>query len=74
MPDDHLFAEHPPDNEQRFDQWRQVGEILDKVLDARLEPHFRKDGGSAIKQVCRGPGLSWRDPCRSMARALHAVC
>jgi hypothetical protein len=32
-----LLAKHPPDNEQRFDQLGQIGDILDKLLDPRLE-------------------------------------
>ena len=32
--------EHPPDDEQRLHQYRQVGDILDKLLDAGLEPHL----------------------------------
>jgi putative ABC transport system substrate-binding protein len=31
---------HPPDKKERFDQHGQVGELLDKLLDARLEPHL----------------------------------
>src|ERR1700681_3308808 len=38
--DDDLFTEHPPDDEQRLHQYRQVGDILDKLLDAGLEPHL----------------------------------
>jgi hypothetical protein len=37
-----LFVKHPRDNEQRFDQYDQIGEVLDKLLDAHLEfgcPH-----------------------------------
>src|ERR1700722_11799506 len=34
--DDDLFTEHPPDDEQRLHQYRQVGDILDKLLDAGL--------------------------------------
>jgi hypothetical protein len=37
MQDDDLFAEHPPDNEQRFDQCRQVREVLDQLFDAGLK-------------------------------------
>ena len=40
MQDDDLFAWRPPDNEQRFHQYRQVGEALDQLLDAGLEPHL----------------------------------
>ena len=31
---------HPPDDEQRFHQYRQVGKVLDKLLDPRLELHL----------------------------------
>ena len=37
MQDAELLAKDPPDNQQRFDQDGQVGEVLDKLLDARLE-------------------------------------
>ena len=40
MQDDGLFAKRPPDEKERFDQHGQVGEVLDKLLDARLEPHL----------------------------------
>jgi hypothetical protein len=35
--DDDLFAKCPPDNEQWFDQYDQIGEVLDQLLNARLE-------------------------------------
>src|SRR6202040_874843 len=38
--DDDLFGEHPPDDEQRLHQDRQVGGNVDKLLDAGLEPHL----------------------------------
>jgi hypothetical protein len=38
--DNDLFAQHPPDDEQRFHQYRQVGEGLHKLLDAGLEPYL----------------------------------
>jgi hypothetical protein len=38
MQDSELLAKHPSDNQQRFNQNRQVGQVLDKLLDARLEP------------------------------------
>ena len=38
MQDDDLFAKYPPDNEQWLDQRGQVGEVLDQLLDPRLEP------------------------------------
>ena len=33
-----MLAKHPSDNQQRFDQNRQIGHVLDKLLDACLEP------------------------------------
>ena len=38
--DKDLLAQRPPDDEQRFHQSRQVGKVLDKLLDAGLEPHL----------------------------------
>src|SRR6202041_2717775 len=38
--DDDLFTQHPPDDEQRLNQYRQVGDTLNKLLDAGLEPHL----------------------------------
>jgi len=35
-----LLPQHPPDNEQRFNQDRQVGLVLDQLLDPRLELHL----------------------------------
>ena len=40
MQDDDLFAKRLPDNEQRFDQHRQIWHVLDKLLDPRLEFHL----------------------------------
>ena len=40
MQDDDLFAKYPPDNEQWLDQLGQVGEVLDQLLDPRLELHL----------------------------------
>ena len=40
MQNDDLFAEYPPDSEQRFNQGRQVGEVLDQLLYAGLELHL----------------------------------
>ena len=38
MQDTDLLAKRPPDNEQRFDQHNQVGNILDQLLDACFKP------------------------------------
>jgi hypothetical protein len=35
--DNDLFTQRLPDDEQRFHQCRQVGEVLDKLLDAGLK-------------------------------------
>jgi hypothetical protein len=35
--DAELLTQHLPDNEQRFDQNGQVGQVLDQLLDAGLE-------------------------------------
>src|SRR6478736_3416960 len=39
MQDTELLAKRPSNNEQRFDQRRQVGQVLDELSDAGLEPH-----------------------------------
>jgi hypothetical protein len=38
MQDSDLLAQHPPDNQQRLNQDRQIRQVLDKLPDARLEP------------------------------------
>jgi hypothetical protein len=40
MLDDELLAKYPPDDKQRFNQLSQVGQVLDQLLDARLELHL----------------------------------
>jgi hypothetical protein len=38
-----VLAKYPPDDKQRFDQYSQVGQVLDEFLDPRLElrgPHM----------------------------------
>jgi hypothetical protein len=52
--DDDLFTEHPPDDEQRLHQYRQVGDILDKLLNARLELH-RSHHAHLEPEVTQGP-------------------
>ena len=37
MQDAELLANDSSDNEQRFHQFGQIGKVLDKLLDARLE-------------------------------------
>jgi NitT/TauT family transport system substrate-binding protein len=39
MQDAELLAKHAPDNKQRFDQDGQIRNVLDQLLDARLEPN-----------------------------------
>ena len=39
MQDAELLAKRPSDNEQRFDQRSQVGQVFDQLPDAGLEPH-----------------------------------
>jgi len=34
MQDDELLAKYPPDDKQRFDQYRQVGKVLDEFKDS----------------------------------------
>ena len=36
MQDAELLANHPPDNEQRFHQYGQIGKVFDKLLDAPI--------------------------------------
>ena len=36
MQDDELLAKYPPDDKQRFDQYSQVGQVLDQFLDVGL--------------------------------------
>ncbi len=54
MQNDNLFAQHSPDNKHRFDQHRQVREVLDKFLDAGLELH-RPDHPNLEAEVAQGP-------------------
>src|SRR6202790_4003765 len=58
-----LLAKRPPDNEQRFDQNSQIRQVLDKLLDARLEPyHFHHAHLEAeVTQVLAGR-YRWRWP------------
>ena len=51
--DDDLVAQRPPDDEQWFHQCRHVGEVLDKLLDACLEPH-RSDHSDLEAEVAQG--------------------
>jgi hypothetical protein len=37
MQDDDLFAERPPDDQQWFDQYGQVGKVIDQFLDAAFK-------------------------------------
>jgi hypothetical protein len=62
MQDADLFAKHPPDNEQRFDQNGQVGQVLDKLLNARLEL-ARRSFSMAMAFDCSS--LRWVSSMRS---------
>jgi hypothetical protein len=56
--DDDLFTEHPPDDEQRLHQYRQVGDIPDKLLDAGLELHrsdLEAEVAQSTSQIVRQP-------------------
>src|ERR1700720_2605090 len=64
--DDDLFTEHPPDDEQRLRHYRQVGDILDKLLDAGLEPHLANHSNL-------GPKLR-KVPRRSFSMAMALDC
>jgi hypothetical protein len=64
MQDGDLFAQHPSDREQRFDQHGHIGKVLDELLDARLKldrphnPHLETEvaqGGAQV--VLDGDGL-----------------
>ncbi|MFY9687615.1 MAG: hypothetical protein WAJ88_17585 [Pseudolabrys sp.] len=48
------FTQHPPDNEQRFDQDGQIGVVPDQLLDARLEPG-RPDHSDLEAEVTQSP-------------------
>ncbi len=37
MQNANLFAKHPPDDQQRLDQYGQVGKVLDQLLDPGLK-------------------------------------
>src|ERR1700739_2268924 len=58
--DDDLFTHAPPDDEPRLHQHRQVGDILDKLLDAGLEPHLanHSDLEAEVAQEA-GPLSQW---------------
>src|ERR1700676_1404657 len=46
-----LLAKRPLDNEQRFDQNSQIRQVLDKLLDARLEPYHFHHCGAVISST-----------------------
>src|SRR5438046_3066649 len=52
--DDDLFAKRPPDYEQRFDQHGQVGDPLDKLLNARFELYRSHHTNLEAKVAQRG--------------------
>ncbi len=53
MQDAELLANDPPDNEQRFHQHGQIGEVLDKLPDTRLELD-RPDHADLETEVAQG--------------------
>jgi hypothetical protein len=53
MQDAELLANDPPDNEQRFHQRGQIGEVLDKLPDTRLELD-RPDHADLETEVAQG--------------------
>jgi len=66
MQDAELLAQYPADNKQRFNQYRQVGKVLDQLPDARLElgrpdhAHLEAEVAQRATQVIdngNGPGL-----------------
>src|SRR5271168_1855925 len=68
MQDDDLFAKYPPDNEQWLDQLGQVGEVLDQLLDPRLELHLPDH--SDLKAGCvkyRAGRSRWQSPLTATA-------
>src|SRR4051794_14498140 len=72
MQDDDLFAKRPPDNEHRFDQHRQVGEVLNKLPDAGLKLHLPNYANleTEVAQSAAQVILDWRRkrPCASALR------
>jgi hypothetical protein len=48
-----LLANDPPDNEQRFHQHGQIGEVLDRLPDTRLELN-RPDHADLETEVAQG--------------------
>jgi hypothetical protein len=54
MQDANLFMKHPPDNEQRFGLYGQVGQGLDQLLDAGLEFRRPYHPDPKLRKVPRG--------------------
>jgi len=48
MQDAELLAKHPSDNQQRFDQNRQVGQVLDKLSAIQTTPNRQRGDIRAI--------------------------
>ena len=67
MQDDDLFAKRPPHNEQGFDQFGQVGLVLDQLLDARFELHL-PDHADLLRPKLR------KVPRRSFSMAIAFDC
>ena len=53
MQDADLFTKHPPNNEQRLDQYGQLGEVIDELLDPRLKLD-RPDHAHLETEVAQG--------------------
>ena len=64
-----LLAQHPPHNQQRFNQDRQIRQVLHKLPDARLEPDRPHSGnrhqGRSIMGSENEVELSLGRPCQS---------
>ena len=68
MQDAELLAKCPSNNEQRFDQRRQVGQVLDELPDASLEPH-RTNHADLEAESCaeyRAGRCRWRSHTRRL--------
>jgi hypothetical protein len=56
MEDAKLLAQHPSDDQQRFNQKRQGGKVLAQFLDAGLEPYL---AAGAIAACRRSDRMRW---------------
>src|SRR5215472_1889706 len=69
MQDADLFTKHPPNNEQRLDQYGQLGEVIDELFDPRVKldrpdhAHLETEvaqGGAQV--VLNGDGFRLQQP------------